>query len=85
MKLNKNYEKWQENKIYQLSIKNFPKLELYDAKIDKHINYIAIKYTSRPTPKQKSEMYNLQGMKVKNNVSLPHGIYIQNGKKVVVK
>ena len=34
---------------------------------------------------QKSEMYNLQGMKVKNNVSLPHGIYIQNGKKVVVK
>jgi alpha-amylase len=34
---------------------------------------------------QKSEMYNIQGMKVKNNVSLPHGIYIQNGKKVVVK
>ena len=34
---------------------------------------------------QKSEMYNIQGMKVKNNASLPHGIYIQNGKKVVVK
>ena len=34
---------------------------------------------------QKSEMYNIQGIKVKNNASLPHGIYIQNGKKVVVK
>jgi superfamily II DNA or RNA helicase len=52
----------EENKIYQLSIKNFPKLELYDAKIDKHIHYIAIKYASRPTPRQKSEMYNTYGL-----------------------
>ena len=32
------------------------------------------------------EMYNLQGHKVGNNIkSLPRGIYIKNGKKVLVK
>ena len=51
-----------ENKIYQLSMKNVPKLSLYDPNIDKHINYIAIKYSSCPTPKQKSEMYNIYGL-----------------------
>ena len=51
-----------ENKIYQLSMKNVPKLSLYDPNIDKHINYIAIKYSSEPTPKQKSEMYNIYGL-----------------------
>lgn len=31
------------------------------------------------------DMYNLQGQKVKDTQLLPHGIYIQNGKKIVVK
>jgi alpha-amylase len=31
------------------------------------------------------DMYNLQGQKVKDTQSLPHGIYIQQGKKVIVK
>jgi alpha-amylase len=31
------------------------------------------------------DMYNLQGQKVKDTQSLPHGIYIQNGKKIIVK
>lgn len=51
-----------ENRIYQLSMKNVPKLSLYDPTVDKHIRYIAIKYSSCPTPKQKSVMYNMYGL-----------------------
>lgn len=51
-----------ENKIYQLSLKNIPKLSLYDPDVDKHINYVAIKYNSCPTPKQKSDAYNIYGL-----------------------
>lgn len=40
---------WSENKIYQLSIKNVPGIDLFDAEKDPHTEYIAIKYNSRPT------------------------------------
>ena len=50
-----------ENRIYQISTKNIPKIVLRKEE-DKHINYIAIKYSSYPTPKQKSDMYNAYGI-----------------------
>lgn len=50
-----------ENRIYQISTKNIPKIQL-KKESDKHINYIAIKYSSYPSPKQKSDMYNAYGI-----------------------
>ena len=38
-----------ENKIYQLSIKNVPEIDLFDENKDPHTDYIAIKYNSHPT------------------------------------
>lgn len=50
-----------ENHIYQIATKNYPKIELRK-ETDKHINYIAIKYSSYPTPGQKSDMFNAYGL-----------------------
>lgn len=50
-----------ENRIYQIATKNIPKIVLRK-ETDKHINYIAIKYSSYPSPKQKSDMYNAYGL-----------------------
>lgn len=50
-----------ENRIYQTCMKNVPKIILRSEE-DKHINYIAIKYSSYPSPRQKSEMYNKYGL-----------------------
>ena len=38
-----------ENRIYKLSIKNIPDIDLFDANKDPHTDYIAIKYNSKPT------------------------------------
>ena len=54
----------EEDRIYQLAIKNFPKIDLYDADIDKHINYIAIKYTSNPTYEERRNMINMYGLDI---------------------
>ena len=40
---------WAENKIYQLSIKNIPDIDLFDENNDPHTDYIAIKYNSHPS------------------------------------
>ena len=40
---------WAENKIYQLSIKNIPDIDLFDEETDPHTDYIAIKYNSHPS------------------------------------
>lgn len=50
-----------ENRIYQISMKNVPKIVLRKES-DRHINYVAIKYSSYPTPRQKSVMYNKYGL-----------------------
>ena len=50
-----------ENHIYQIATKNYPKIVL-KKETDKHINYIAIKYSSCPTPVQKSDMFNAYGL-----------------------
>lgn len=51
-----------ENKIYQLAIKNIPAISLYNPDKDKHTNYIAIKWSSCPSPQQKSNMFNVYGL-----------------------
>jgi rRNA pseudouridine-1189 N-methylase Emg1 (Nep1/Mra1 family) len=41
---------FKENKIYQLSIKNVPSIDLFDENNDPHTDYIAIKWNSKPSP-----------------------------------
>ena len=53
---------WSENKIYQLSVKNIPAIDLFDAVNDPHTEYIAIKYNSRPTAQQISMCRNSYGL-----------------------
>jgi hypothetical protein len=53
---------FRENRIYQLSMKNVPGIDLFDAVNDPHTEYIAIKYNSRPTPKQISQCRNSYGL-----------------------
>lgn len=41
---------YRENKIFQLSIKNVPGIDLFNVEQDPHTDYIAIKYNSHPSP-----------------------------------
>lgn len=51
-----------ENKIYQLSMKNVPSIELFDEETDNHVNYLAIKWNSKPTVQQISNCRNQYGL-----------------------
>lgn len=53
---------YRENKIYQLSMKNVPGIDLFDAENDPHTDYIAIKWNSKPTPQQISYCRNSYGL-----------------------
>ena len=53
---------WQENKIYQLSIKNIPFVDLFNADTDPHTDYIAIKWNSHPQPLDISRCKNAYGL-----------------------
>lgn len=53
---------WRENRIYQLSIKNVPGIDLFNEDVDPHTDYIAIKYNSKPTPIQISSCRNAYGL-----------------------
>lgn len=53
---------WKENRIYQLSIKNVPTIDLFDADNDPHTAYVAIKWNSRPNAMQISECHNSYGL-----------------------
>ena len=53
---------WRENRIFQLSIKNVPNIDLFDENNDPHTDYIAIKWNSRPTPQQISACRNKYGL-----------------------
>ncbi len=53
---------WNENKIYQLSIKNVPSVDLFRQDIDPHTDYIAIKWNSHPTPQVLSGCKNMYGL-----------------------
>lgn len=53
---------WRENRIFQLSIKNVPSIDLFDENNDPHTDYVAIKWNSRPSPLQISACKNKYGL-----------------------
>lgn len=58
---------WQENHIFQISLKNVPNIDLFNADKDPHTSYIALKWNSNPSAldisKCNSRMYGLDRMK----------------------
>jgi hypothetical protein len=54
---------FRENRIFQISLKNVPSIDLFDQNNDPHTSYVAIKWNSNPSPQQisacKSYMYGL--------------------------
>lgn len=57
-----NRSDWREDKVYQLSIKNVPGIDLFDEQNDPHTSYVAIKYNSRPTAQDISYCRNQYGL-----------------------
>lgn len=53
---------YKENRIFQLSIKNVPGIDLFDENNDPHTSYVAIKWNSRPSPEQISMCKNKYGL-----------------------
>lgn len=53
---------WREDRIYQLSQKNIPFIDLFDENNDPHTDYLAIKFNSKPTPHQISACRNMYGL-----------------------
>lgn len=53
---------YKEDRIYQLSIKNVPNIDLFDENNDPHTDYIAIKWNSRPSAMQISACKNMYGL-----------------------
>lgn len=53
---------WKENRIFQLSLKNVPGIDLFDENNDPHTGYVAIKWNSRPTPQDLSRCRNMYGL-----------------------
>ena len=51
-----------ENRIYQLAMKNVPSINLFDEDKDPHTKYVAIKWTSKPTAQQVSYCKNAYGL-----------------------
>ena len=53
---------YKENRIYQLSLKNVPTIDLFDQDNDPHTAYVAIKWNSRPNAMQISKCHNSYGL-----------------------
>lgn len=51
-----------EDQIYQLAFKNIPSIDLFDEYNDPHVSYIALMYTSNPSPQQISKCKNKYGL-----------------------
>lgn len=51
-----------EDRVYQLSIKNIPSVDLFNADSDPHTDYVAIKWNSKPNPIQLSHCKNMYGL-----------------------
>ena len=51
-----------ENRIYQLFMKNIPDIDLFNSESDPHTDYIAIKWSSRPSPYIVSNCTNMYGL-----------------------
>lgn len=53
---------FKENRIYKVSLKNVPSIDLFDERNDPHTDYIAIKWNSRPTASDISRCRNQYGL-----------------------
>ena len=53
---------WREDRIFQLSLKNVPAIDLFDENKDRRTSYVAIKWNSRPNPQQISMCRNKYGL-----------------------
>ena len=53
---------FRENRIFQVSLKNVPSIDLFDENQDPHTSYIAIKFNSKPTPMDISRCKNQYGL-----------------------
>ena len=53
---------FKENRIYQVSLKNVPAIDLFDERNDPHTSYVAIKFNSRPNPSDISRCKNQYGL-----------------------
>lgn len=51
-----------ENRIYQLYLKNVPSIDLFDKDTDPHTHYVAFKYNSDPKPWEVSECKGAYGL-----------------------
>ena len=52
----------EENKIFEISLKNVPKIDLFDPESDPHTHYFALKFNSRPNPSDISRCKNKYGL-----------------------
>ena len=53
---------WKEDRIFQVSIKNVPYIDLFDENNDPHTSYVAIKWNSKPSPMQISACKSKYGL-----------------------
>ena len=53
---------FRENRVYQISFKNVPFIDLFDEDSDPHTDYLAIRYNSHPNPRLISEFRNAYGL-----------------------
>lgn len=53
---------YREDKVFQISLKNVPMIDLFDENGDVRTSYIAIKWNSRPTPQVISACKNMYGL-----------------------
>ena len=53
---------WKEDRIFQLSLKNVPGIDLFDENNDPHTSYVAIKWNSKPTARDISFCKNRYGL-----------------------
>ena len=54
----------EENRIYQLYLKNIPSIELFNKEEDPHTDYIALLFNSNPSPYQVSALRNAYGLDI---------------------
>ena len=52
----------EENLIYQLYFKNVPSISLFDEENDPHVNYVAVHFSSHPTPYDINQCKNQYGL-----------------------
>ena len=53
---------WRENRVWQLSFKNVPAVNLFHEDKDPHTDYIALKYSTRPSPLDMKKCKNAYGL-----------------------